>query len=149
MASGTFRRVDRILFADADSAARLAYHAVATSDGFDVELASDGYEAMALTTLVRPDIVVLDTRLAGHDAFEITRGLRASPLTRTIPIIVVTADDGLLMENAIRTSGCEGHLTKPFSANALLRLVRVLLIGSRGTIGGVAADARRSPREAS
>lgn len=131
--SGTYARIDRptILFADADSTTRFAYHSIATAAGFCVELARDGYEALALANFVAPDIVVTEALLAGHDGFEIIRLLRANPRTRAIPVVIVSSEDGARFDAAVRASGCNGHLTKPCSAKSLLRLVEVLLIDRR------------------
>lgn len=140
--SGVFARIPTgtILFADADSNTRFAYQSVAQSAGFNVELACDGYEAIALANVACPDVLVLDTNLWGYDGFEVIRQLRASPRTRAMPIVIVSAEDGAEFEAAVRGSGCDANLTKPCSAKALLRLVEVLLIRRRSAARAVAAS---------
>jgi len=150
--SGTFCRVrlPTILFADADADARFVYHSVAADAGFGVELASDGYEAVALAHFALPDLIVLETRLAGYDGFDVIRRLRASPLTEPIPIVIASSEDGAAYEEQVRASGGDGWLTKPFSAEVLLRLAAVLLICHRReplleTPGLAACDPEQPP----
>jgi twitching motility two-component system response regulator PilG len=152
--SGMFVRKDRaatILFVDGDSSTRFAYHSVAVAAGFRVELARDGYEAIALANLTSPSIVVLDTLLTGFDGFEVIRQLRVSARTRSIPILVVSSQDGLEFDSAVRAAGCDGHLVKPCSADGLIRLVAILLIQRRAAHPGVAAasETEGHPRDES
>jgi CheY-like chemotaxis protein len=128
--SGVFSRVPQltILFVDDDSDTRFVYQSIATGEGFGVELAADGHEAIALANVFLPDVIVLDLRLPGLDGVEVARRLRASPRTSSIPIVVASADDTAEGDAAVRASGCEAHLSKPFSAVDLVRLVRVLAL---------------------
>ena len=142
--SGIYSRVSRItvLFVDDDADTRFAYESIATAEGFGVELAADGHEAVALANVVLPDVIVLDVTLPGIDGFEVVRRLRASPRTRAIPIIVVTGSHTEQMDAAIRATGVEGHLIKPCGMEPLLNLVNVLTIGSQGSVPGIKVDTR-------
>ena len=70
----------KVLFVDDDEDTRFAYESVASGEGFDVDLAADGHEAIALASIVVPDVVVLDVRLDPlFDGFEVARRLRGEP----------------------------------------------------------------------
>jgi CheY-like chemotaxis protein len=126
--SGVFARAPRvtILFVDDDSDTRFVYRCLAESEGFDVEVAGDGHEAIALASIVRPDVIVLDWRLPDMEGLEVVRRLRRGAPTRAIPIIIVSGDDSEGVRAAVSASGCEGHMLKPCSGDALLDLARDL-----------------------
>jgi PAS domain S-box-containing protein len=89
------------------------------SDRWDVEVASDGREALELARRNPPDLVLTDLILPGIDGFELMRELRAAPRTRAVPIIVITG----LTEEADRLraleAGANDFLIKPFSEREL------------------------------
>jgi CheY-like chemotaxis protein len=142
--SGIYARSSAVtaLFVDADADSRLAYESVATSEGFDVELAGDGDEALALANMLLPNIIVLDIRLPGIDGFEVARRLRESDRTSAIPIVLVSGYKSKAVDAAVRESGCEGHLVKPFSARALLRLMDAITVRPRSPMQAIRALAQ-------
>ena len=145
--SGIFARASRrvtVLFVDDDADTRFAFQSFATGEGFYVEVAADGYEAIALANIVLPDVIVLDVwLLPSLDGLEVARRLRASPRTRAIPIAIVSADLGDEMRDAVRASGCEGHLAKPCSADELLGLLNELAMRTpRDEVAAIRIGAR-------
>ena len=60
--------------------------------GVRVEEVDDGREALAKAKAMRPDVIVADTRLPGINGYELCQKLRQTAATRTIPIVIVTAD---------------------------------------------------------
>ncbi|GAC1338434.1 MAG: phosphate regulon transcriptional regulator PhoB [Acetobacteraceae bacterium] len=95
--------------------------------GFRVEEAVDGHEAMARITESPPDIVLLDWMLPVMSGIEVCRQIRRRPATRDLPVIMVTArtED----QDAVRglNTGADDYITKPFSMEALLARMRALL----------------------
>ena len=61
------------------------------TEGYEVQSAYDGDEAVALATEQRPDLVLLDLILPRRDGFEVLEALRAHPNHHTIPVVVFTA----------------------------------------------------------
>lgn len=103
--------------------------------GFRVEEAADGQEALLRIAEERPDLVLLDWMLPTLSGLEVCRQLRRRPATRDLPIIMLTArsED----QDAVRAldTGADDHIGKPFAMEALLARIRALLRRS----GGMAA----------
>ena len=95
--------------------------------GFRVEEASDGQEALTRMAETVPDIVLLDWMLPVMSGIEVCRQIRRRPATRDLPVIMVTArtED----QDAVRglNTGADDYITKPFSMDALLARMRALL----------------------
>jgi CheY-like chemotaxis protein len=68
----------------------------------------------------KPDIVLLDINLPGMDGFEVLRELRATPETRRIPIVALTANATAREIQRGRDAGLDGYLTKPIQIEELL-----------------------------
>jgi DNA-binding response OmpR family regulator len=93
-------------------------------EGYSVELAFDGEEALSRGLSGGLDLMVLDVMLPRRDGFEVIRSLRAAK--QTMPTIMLTARDA--MSDIVRglDSGADDYLTKPFSLDVLLARVRAL-----------------------
>ena len=95
--------------------------------GFRVEEAADGQEALARVAETQPDLVLLDWMLPVMSGIEVCRQLRRRNATRDLPVIMVTArtED----QDAVRglNTGADDYITKPFSIDALLARMRALL----------------------
>jgi len=95
--------------------------------GYDVVEARSGEQGVALAADCSPDLVLMDLQLPGIDGTEALRRLRASPRTREVPVVAVTAfamrED---RENAFRV-GFDSYLEKPISARELPAQVRGFL----------------------
>src|SRR5688572_3294251 len=92
--------------------------------GYAVDLATDGIEALELLATVTPDVVVLDIMLPGIDGLEVCRRLRQSG--STIPVLMLTARDAV--EDRVRglDKGADDYLVKPFAVSELMARVRAL-----------------------
>jgi two-component system phosphate regulon response regulator PhoB len=111
--------------------------------GFRVEEAADGQEALLRVAEARPDLVLLDWMLPALSGIEVCRQLRRRPNTRDLPIIMVTArtED----QDAVRAldTGADDYIAKPFVMDALLARIRALLRRS----GGVATKGTLAYRD--
>lgn len=93
-------------------------------EGYEVELAADGEQALDIGVLGGIDVIVLDLMMPRRDGFEVIRSLRAAKCMT--PIIIVTARDAMSdIVNAL-DSGADDYLTKPFPLDILLARVRAL-----------------------
>ena len=99
--------------------------------GFRVEEAGDGQEALTRLSELTPDIVLLDWMLPSMSGIEVCRQIRRRPATRDLPVIMVTArtEDG----DAVRglNTGADDYITKPFNIEALVARMRALLRRAR------------------
>lgn len=107
----------------------------------DVDVASNGPDALRQVAAQPPDLVLLDVMMPGMDGFAVCHQLRADPRTATIPILMLTALD----EAADRTrgflAGTDDYLGKPFDRGELLARVRRILQRSYGYTGEASAPA--------
>jgi two-component system cell cycle response regulator len=92
-----------------------------------VVTAGDGVEAMELVRGRRPDLIVLDVMMPRMSGFQVCRRLKADPATRDIPVLMVTALDGVGDEDEAREAGTDAFVTKPVSRFELLTRVKFLL----------------------
>lgn len=95
--------------------------------GFRVEEAGDGEEALSRITELKPDMVLLDWMLPHLSGIEVCRQIRRRPATRELPVIMITArsED----QDAVRglNTGADDYVTKPFSTEALVARMRALM----------------------
>jgi two-component system cell cycle response regulator DivK len=95
--------------------------------GYEVVIAVDGAQGVALARTEAPDLILMDMGLPVLDGVEATRQLRAAPATRSIPIIALTAHAMAGdRENALK-AGCDDYDTKPIELERLLGKIEVLL----------------------
>lgn len=94
-------------------------------EGYAVDVAPNGEEAVWLGTENEYDVVVLDVMLPDVDGFEVCRRLRAAG--RWPPVLMLTARDAVLDRVAGLDAGADDYLTKPFSFAELLARVRALV----------------------
>lgn len=95
--------------------------------GFEVLVARDGEEGVAMAAAEAPDLILMDLGLPVVDGWEATRRLKAGPETRAIPVIAISAHamDGD-REKAL-AAGCDDYDTKPVSLPRLLEKIRAVL----------------------
>ena len=107
--------------------------------GFNVEEATDGQEALLRIAEARPDLVLLDWMLPAMSGIEVCRQIRRRPAPRDLPVIMVTArtED----QDAVRAldTGADDYIAKPFAVEALMARIRALLrrsstVSAKGSI---------------
>jgi DNA-binding response OmpR family regulator len=113
-------------------------------EGYDVRLAEDGVAALEESALFEPDAVVLDLGLPRLDGIEVCRRLRD---TSDVPILMLTARDGLDSRVEGLDTGADDYLVKPFERQELLARLRALLRRRppRGSAFLVVGDLRLNP----
>jgi two-component system response regulator MprA len=113
-------------------------------ESYDVELAEDGQSALDRAADFEPDAVVLDLGLPRLDGVEVCRRLRSDS---DVPILILTARDGVDARVQGLDSGADDYLVKPFERQELLARLRALLRRRppRGSAFRVLADLRLNP----
>ena len=94
-------------------------------NGYTVDLAEDGIEALEAITHERPDALVLDVMMPRMDGLEVCRQLRSTG--DDLPILVLTARDSVSERVAGLDAGADDYLPKPFALEELLARLRALL----------------------
>ena len=119
--------ISTVLVVDDMPAIHQMIRAVLRSDGYRLEFAISGYEALAKAAEVGPDLVLLDVMMPGMDGFETCRQLRTMPGLAEVPIIMITA----LADRASRLKGIEAgaddFISKPFDQTELRARVRSII----------------------
>ena len=95
--------------------------------GYEVVLALDGAQGVALAASEAPDVVLMDMSLPVLDGWEATRRLKSDPKTRTLPVIARTAHAMAGDEAKARQAGCDDFDTKPVEYTRLLSKIEGLL----------------------
>ena len=95
--------------------------------GYEVVLAVDGAQGVALAASEAPDVVLMDMSLPVLDGWEATRRLKSDPKTRTLPVIALTAHAMAGDEEKARHAGCDDFDTKPVEYTRLLSKIEGLL----------------------
>jgi DNA-binding response OmpR family regulator len=115
---------ERILIVEDDPSMRHLIRSQLEVQGFSVQVAADGHEALRLAANGPLDLVLLDITLPTIDGLEVARRLRS---TSSIPIILVTARDSPETKIAALDIGGDDYLTKPFHSGELTARVRAVL----------------------
>ncbi|WP_063036820.1 response regulator transcription factor [Nocardia pseudovaccinii] len=115
----------RILVVDDDRAVRESLRRSLTFNGYSVDLAVDGVDALEKATVQRPDALVLDVMMPRMDGLEVCRRLRSTG--DDLPILVLTARDSVSERVAGLDAGADDYLPKPFALEELLARLRALL----------------------
>jgi len=116
----------RILVVDDVEANVRVLEAKLTIEYYDVLTCADGPTALEIAARDQPDIILLDVMMPGMDGFETCRRLKANPVTRHIPVVMVTALDGRDERIKGLEAGADDFVTKPIDDVVLFARVRSL-----------------------
>ena len=95
--------------------------------GFQVLIAVDGAQGVAMAQSEAPDLVLMDMSLPVVDGWEATRRLKAAPETRAVPIIALTSHAMVGDRDKAIEAGCDDYDTKPIELPRLLGKIEALL----------------------
>ena len=115
----------KVLVANADPMLHLLVRATLDRAKYLIVEARDGEEALARTRDDCPDLILLDTMLPRRSGPQVLAALRREPVTRPIPVILLTARSRTV--EMLAGGGAERYLAKPFSPSRLASLVEELL----------------------
>ena len=101
-------------------------------EGYEVTVASNGEEGLAIAGELAPDLIVLDVRLPGIDGFELLRRLRATG--SKAPVLMLTARDDEVDKVIGLELGADDYLTKPFGLRELMSRIKALLRRAYGDL---------------
>jgi two-component system cell cycle response regulator DivK len=95
--------------------------------GYEVDIAVDGEQGLAMARSTPPALILMDMSLPGLDGWEATRQLKALPETRGVPVIAITAHAMAGDREKALAAGCDDFDTKPVDLPRLLAKIEALL----------------------
>ena len=95
--------------------------------GYQVVIAVDGEQGVAMARLEAPDLILMDMSLPVLDGWEAARRLKAAPETQAIPVIALTAHAMVGDREKAIAAGCDDYDTKPVEFQRLLEKIEAIL----------------------
>jgi len=127
MRSATGEAPPVVLVADDDEDVLQLVAAVLEEEGYEIETARDGLEALDRLSTRRPDLALLDVRMPGVDGVELSRRIRRNPRTGDVPVILLSALVHAKYVARGFAAGATDYIRKPFSPNELIARVGATL----------------------
>jgi two-component system, cell cycle response regulator DivK len=125
------RQRPMVLLVDDIEDCRDVYGQFLRHTGYEVVEASDGKEALAKATALRPDAIVMDLWMPHLDGWESIRRLKASPATARIPVLVLTGDAYAQARSDAEAAGCQAYMVKPCLPMDVAAQVGRILVDAR------------------
>ncbi len=117
----------RIIVADDNPSIRGPLCFLLEDEGFDVEVAEDGEEALAKIHKLKPSLIFLDVMMPRKDGYEVCEIIKNNPDTRTIYVIILTAKGQAKDRERAIEVGADEYISKPFSPVKIVEKVRSVL----------------------
>jgi DNA-binding response OmpR family regulator len=117
----------KILIVDDDADIRQGMHVRLQANHYDTFFAADAFSGVAEARKHRPDLIILDLGLPAGDGFTVMERLKKIPFLAVIPIIVVSARNGVGNQKRAFEAGAKAFLQKPVSDAEFLAVIRQTL----------------------
>lgn len=95
--------------------------------GYQVDKATDGFEALKLVKEKPYDLILMDIQLPGLDGLSATRILKEDPETKDIPVVALTAHAMEGDDEKALNAGCDGYIPKPIDTRSFVKAVAMYL----------------------
>lgn len=92
-----------------------------------IYIANNGREALDIANERKPDVVISDIAMPRMDGFDLCKSLRDNPVFEFTPIILLTSQSDAMNQNTGLSAGADAFMAKPFDANTLFKLIKILL----------------------
>ena len=120
----------KVMIVDDSKTIRRTAELLLKKAGYKVITAADGYEALAIVARHHPDIIFIDIMMPKLDGYQTCSLIKNNKLYRNIPIVMLSSKDGLFDRAKSRVSGSDDYLTKPFTREELLGVIRKRVVES-------------------
>jgi DNA-binding response OmpR family regulator len=117
------KNMPKIIVVDDDKTSTALFEQVLLMNKFEVVTLNESAKTLKIATEVRPDLIILDLMMPEPDGFKVCRMLRADPLFRRTPIIIVTALNDLDSKLVAMGAGASDYLVKPFHIDQLFSMI--------------------------
>ena len=122
-AQATNRTRSRVLITDDEPITRMLIKLLLERENFEVLEAANGKQAVDIATRERPDLMIIDLNMPEMDGYEAIARLRRDITMATLPIMVLTSEEGPGVENRVLELGADDYIIKPFDPAVLLSRV--------------------------
>ena len=122
----TGRIRSRVLIADDEPITRMLVRLLLERENFEVLEASNGKQAVDIATRERPDLMIVDLNMPEMDGYEAIATLRRDITMATLPIMVLTSQEGPDVERRVLELGADDYIIKPFDPTVLLSRVNAV-----------------------
>jgi len=117
------KNMPKIIVVDDDKTSTALFEQVLLMNKFEVVTLNESAKTLKIATEVRPDLIILDLMMPEPDGFKVCRMLRANPLFRRTPIIIVTALNDQDSKLVAMGAGASDYLVKPFHIDQLFSMI--------------------------
>jgi putative two-component system response regulator len=108
-----------VLIVDDEPAGRQTIESILEEQGYHLEMAENGIQALEMARKILPDVILLDVMMPGMNGFEACKRIRGEPLLAEIPIIMITALDDRQSFLSGLEAGADDYITKPYDRHEL------------------------------
>ena len=116
-------RVSKVMVIDDSKTIRRTAETLLKKEGFEVILATDGFEALSMIADHQPDLILLDIMMPRLDGYQTCALIKHHRVFRHTPVVMLSSKDGLFDRARGRVVGSDNYITKPFTSEELLSVI--------------------------
>ena len=113
----------KVLIIDDSNTIRRSAEMFLRQAGYEVVLAQDGFEALAMISDHRPRVIFVDIMMPRLDGYQTCALIKQNPVFKSTPVIMLSSKDGAFDRARGRLAGSDRYLTKPFTKETLIQAV--------------------------
>jgi CheY-like chemotaxis protein len=118
---------NKVLIVDDTETMRLAEQMMLAGEGYEIDVADDGVDALNKIAASHPDLVLLDIMMPRMDGIECCRRIKADDQLKDIKVVMVTTKSEYERVKEAFAAGCDDYITKPIDKNELISKLRDLM----------------------
>ena len=116
----------KVLIIDDSKTIRRTAENLLQKEGFIVESANDGFEALPKIVQFRPDLILVDIMMPRLDGYQTCALIKNNPQYNQIPVLMLSSKDGLFDKARGRIVGADRYVTKPFTRDEIVQTIKEL-----------------------
>ena len=123
VANGVAGKRVKVMVIDDSKTIRRTAETLLKKEGFEVIIATDGFEALSMIADHQPDLILLDIMMPRLDGYQTCALIKHHRVFRHTPVIMLSSKDGLFDRARGRVVGSDNYITKPFTRDELLTVI--------------------------